>query len=168
MIKYGYEVKATPPLSSTCWSKLMTAKESTTKTCKRCFADKPLCEFSPAKKPADRLSYWCKSCSRIASRDYRKRNKEKCKAATRKRNKLRTRLDLSKYPERNNARSALYRAIKCGSVTKEIACSGCGESGKIEGHHVDYSKPLDVIWLCTGCHGYVHYMDRFKLELELN
>ena len=29
-------------------------------------------------------------------------------------------------------------------------------NNKVEGHHVDYSKPLNVIWLCSKHHGQVH------------
>ncbi len=30
-------------------------------------------------------------------------------------------------------------------------CSDCGET-KVEAHHEDYSKPLDVEWLCKKHH----------------
>ena len=52
-------------------------------------------------------------------------------------------------PDKLNARKKLTDAIKLGHITKE-PCK-CGEK-EVEGHHEDYSKPLDVEWLCTKCH----------------
>ncbi len=34
-------------------------------------------------------------------------------------------------------------------------CRTCGAS-KVEKHHPDYSKPLNVIWLCRPCHLRLH------------
>ena len=34
-------------------------------------------------------------------------------------------------------------------------CAVCGDT-ETEAHHEDYSKPLDVIWLCSSCHKQVH------------
>lgn len=40
------------------------------------------------------------------------------------------------------------------------ACEGCGEAvddpAELHGHHHDYSMPLDVEWLCRGCHSAIH------------
>ena len=37
-----------------------------------------------------------------------------------------------------------------------IAVAGCGSNKNIQGHHPDYDKPLDVIWLCPPCHRLEH------------
>ena len=33
------------------------------------------------------------------------------------------------------------------------------QSQGLQAHHVDYGKPLSVMWLCKGCHGLVHRKD---------
>lgn len=47
-------------------------------------------------------------------------------------------------------------ALKSGKMIKPANCSVCGSTYLIEGHHEDYSKPLDVVWLCKTCHTNVH------------
>lgn len=45
------------------------------------------------------------------------------------------------------------RAIKAGHVQRKEACEVCGgESLKLDAHHCDYNKPLDLMWLCRKCH----------------
>lgn len=60
----------------------------------------------------------------------------------------------SELPEeakrRAAARAKLHVYVKRGKVTKGV-CSVCGEV-KVEAHHEDYSKPLDVIWYCRKHH----------------
>lgn len=51
-----------------------------------------------------------------------------------------------KYPERVRAHQRVTDAIRRGKIIR-LPCNICGEL-KSEGHHEDYSKPLDVIWLC--------------------
>jgi hypothetical protein len=62
-----------------------------------------------------------------------------------------------KYPEKARARSLLSNAVCEGKIIRPSKCSLCGtDKGIIEGHHPDYSKPLDVIWVCKSCHIMVH------------
>ena len=49
-----------------------------------------------------------------------------------------------------NVRAYLKTYIKRGKVIRK-PCEACGEE-KSEGHHEDYSKPLEVKWLCRKCH----------------
>jgi hypothetical protein len=57
---------------------------------------------------------------------------------------------------RELARVTLQRAVRAGDVVRPDRCSRCGNEpppGRaINGHHHDYSKPLDVEWLCEKCH----------------
>ena len=60
------------------------------------------------------------------------------------------------FMETNKAHRALNRAIGDGCVARPLICQQCGKGGRIEGHHADYAKPLDVKWLCVACHKYLH------------
>jgi hypothetical protein len=56
------------------------------------------------------------------------------------------------------AQQKVRRAIRSGRLTKPSVCTKCGNfNRKIHGHHPDYSKPLDVQWLCQNCHIEVHH-----------
>lgn len=45
------------------------------------------------------------------------------------------------------------RKIKLNSGAK---CQNCGSQYKLNRHHPDYNKPLEVILLCARCHYYWH------------
>lgn len=53
------------------------------------------------------------------------------------------------------ARDAVKKAIKEG-VLKRTPCEICGSTTRVEGHHDDYSQPLDVRWLCRSHHSRLH------------
>jgi hypothetical protein len=53
-------------------------------------------------------------------------------------------------PEKILADSVARRAIESGKIEKQ-PCGQCGNP-KAEAHHDDYTKPLDVRWLCRRCH----------------
>jgi len=55
--------------------------------------------------------------------------------------------------DKNRARELLQYAIRKGMIIRPEICSECGKKKKwIDGHHEDYSKPLEVDWLCRRCH----------------
>lgn len=61
-------------------------------------------------------------------------------------------------PVKQPAREKLVRAVRRGDLTRG-ACAMCHGSEKpTDGHHFDYSRPLDVIWLCRKCHTLVDQM----------
>jgi len=86
---------------------------------------------------------------------YRKNNLQGCKKASEKHR----RANLDKAA----AHATLERAITTRKIKKPNRCSSCGGkrvSTEIHGHHEDYSKPLDVMWLCTACHASLHQEKR--------
>lgn len=59
----------------------------------------------------------------------------------------------------DHAQNALEHAIERGGVVRPEHCQQCGNSYEfsdgrtaIQGHHTDYNKPLEVMWLCQKCH----------------
>lgn len=56
--------------------------------------------------------------------------------------------------ERYLARMVTWRAIKAGRLTRQ-PCEVCGAT-KVQAHHADYGKPLDVRWLCRPHHLELH------------
>lgn len=56
--------------------------------------------------------------------------------------------------EKMKTRVILRGAVKAGKIKRQ-PCEVCGTS-KVEGHHDDYSKPLDVRWLCPTHHRAIH------------
>lgn len=89
----------------------------------------------------------CKACQVAYHREWR--------ANPEGRAKMRAGVSASRqrYPERNTARSRLRYAVRHGHIEVgpcHVAGADC--RGGIEGHHPDYSKPLDVIWVCRAHH----------------
>lgn len=50
------------------------------------------------------------------------------------------------------ARAETSAAIKNGVLVRPEHCEECGACAKVDAHHDDYAKPLDIRWLCRGCH----------------
>lgn len=53
-------------------------------------------------------------------------------------------------PEKRKAHKLVEMALRSGSITRS-SCERCG-SANAQAHHDDYTKPLDVIWLCPKDH----------------
>ena len=142
------------------------------KMCLKCKTNKPSEAFGKNRSRQDGLQDWCKECSReyrktkrcqVSKRKYWRSEKGKeakreyyqtpiGKTINQNQTKRRHRL----YPERTYARQAIQRAIKSGKMTRPDTCSVCGVPCEPVGHHRDYSKPLEVIWVCGICHSAEH------------
>ena len=60
---------------------------------------------------------------------------------------------------KGDANDVLERALIGGKIQRPSKCSACGANEQfkdgrtaIQAHHLDYNKPLDVVWLCQKCH----------------
>lgn len=70
--------------------------------------------------------------------------------------KISHRMSTRKWKRKNNtkvkAHSAIERAVKKGVLVPPKHCEICKSTHRIEAHHPDYRRVLDVIWLCKHCH----------------
>ena len=64
-----------------------------------------------------------------------------------------------KNQHKRRAHRQVSVAVKVGLIKKSTTCENCGRSPRrLYGHHADYSKPLEVRWLCGKCHLAEHGM----------
>lgn len=135
----------------------------TMKTCTKCHQEKELIEFHKRKDSLDGYRNQCINC--IKARD-RQRNKlphrrELDKQRSKLPHRIKYHIEYNQkyrkiYPLRYIANTILGHAVQSGKIEKPKNCSMCGMETKIHGHHEDYYKPLDVIWLCQVCHKKKH------------
>lgn len=135
------------------------------KKCFKCGKNKELEEFYKHKKMADGHLNKCKVCARKDVSSHRDKNIESIRAYDRRRGGLKHRIQANKerakkfreeFPEKYKAHTALNNAVRSGKIVKPDSCSVCDGGWQIEGHHDDYSKPLEVCWLCAACHKKLH------------
>lgn len=117
--------------------------------CPRCREEKPLSEFGKRTRPSGRSHYlpYCRPCHVAYHKEWRNSDKGREKFARAE--------DASKnrYPDRLKARRIAQYAVDCGRLNPAACVLEGGDcSGKIEAHHDDYSRPLDVVWVCRGHH----------------
>jgi len=60
----------------------------------------------------------------------------------------------AKHRDAVRAHNAVHRAKKKDALTPK-PCEVCGSTENVQAHHDDYSKPLDVRWLCALDHKHV-------------
>ena len=119
------------------------------RSCSKCLEVKPLAQFHRDYSHPHSHGYQrtCKNCQRIYRTEWRHANGIKGRAAQgvtyqtlkewRQRN-----------PEKARAHTKVAYALKKGKLKKQDC--HCGRPG--EAHHDDYSKPLEVRWLCRQHH----------------
>lgn len=62
------------------------------------------------------------------------------------------RVDQILNPNKHTARVAVMIALRNGTIKKPETCQHCNHAVRVQAHHSDYSKPLEVTWLCVACH----------------
>ena len=131
------------------------------KTCFKCNKEKELSEFYVHSKMKDGHLGKCKECAKKDVLAHRKANLERIRAYDRERGKLphriamniaRTKVFRKINPMAYAAQTLVGNAIRDKRLSKPNKCSECSRKCRIHGHHEDYYKPLDVVWLCQVCH----------------
>ncbi len=130
------------------------------KVCFKCKEELPLFEFYKHKQMADGHLNKCKSCAKKDAIDNRWKNIDRIRAYDRARGSRQDKAYRDwyrdKYPNKYKAQTMVSNAARDGKLTKPTQCEFCGTNNKLHGHHADYSKPLDVQWLCAPCHRQWH------------
>lgn len=133
--------------------------EETLRTCSSCGAHKPPTDFyAHPTGPGGRMRK-CKECHKADVKvayenangraDYEKRREA---TPERKAQKLvAMRKHREQNPQKYKARTAVSNAVRDGRLLK-LPCRVCGTTKRVQAHHHDYSKPLDVEWLCFEHH----------------
>lgn len=147
----------------------------TTKVCFKCLCEKPLEAFYKHNRMADGHLNKCKECTKSDVTKRRAENADYVRAYDRSRSNLPHRVKArnayqkteawakshsaaairwaEKHPDRRAASLAVGNAVRDGRLSRQ-PCWCCGE--KAQAHHPDYSRPLDVVWLCPTHHKQAH------------
>lgn len=129
-----------------------------TKCCKSCLEEKPITAFSPHANMKDGRLNKCRKCRSAESVKWFKETGHKNRTIDRERKYKKT--GKQRYPEKHRVRSITSSAVKSGKLVRPKVCSICnGNETRIEAHHPDYSKPLEVVWMCVLCHNAEHMRD---------
>lgn len=140
--------------------------ENVTKVCFKCKQEKHISDFYDHKKMSDGHLNKCKECTRLDVSKHRINNIEKIREYDRERGSRKERIAIQmiyqrEYRRNNREKSIAHqraeRAARSGLITPK-PCEVCGAKERIEMHHEDYSKPLDVVFLCSMHHKRAHGM----------
>lgn len=135
----------------------------TTKTCFKCEKDLPLSAFFALPQMTDGHLGMLVKCTQKDVRENYAARREQYSAYERKRNLRPARRakkraaeasHKERYPLRAPARNAVSNALRSGKLSRD-PCEACGVP-KVQAHHDDYAKPLDVRWLCFQHHRELH------------
>lgn len=153
------------------------------KPCISCGEIKPLEAFYRHSRMADGRLNKCAECSRAYQAQYREASSTYIRAYDRERNKTEDRRKKREaYRRSENYKSRLAKwkakwagmnrqktwchqqvasAIKRGDIAPE-PCFFCQSEDRLQAHHPNYDKPLDVFWLCVTCHNKLHVVNGDK------
>lgn len=123
------------------------------KVCRGCGISCPLSDYYQHGYMADGRLNYCKECVKSRMRKQR-RDDPRVLERERARGRQFDESKMVKYrtPAVRRAHSAVARAVRAGRLSRPSVCTECGSEGRVEAAHEDYSRPLDIRWLCRRCH----------------
>lgn len=154
------------------------AKEAANqKTCLTCKEIKSLDRFDTYLEAGSKLRRdpHCKECRRAKWRAPEYKAKKAARTAKARVEGRKTASDQAHaakrrelFPEKESAKSAVRNTLRKGEMVRPAVCESCNKSppparggrSAIQAHHDDYSKPLDVRWLCIACHVAHHAQEK--------
>ena len=144
------------------------------KVCRECGVEKDLSDFYKHSAMLDGHLNKCISCVKERVKKHREVNLEKVREYDKQRAMLPHRVQArkeyiqtgqgkearkrasenyhKKYPMKYAAHVITSNALRDGKLIPALNCSECGSENRIQGHHDDYTKPLEVRWICEPCH----------------
>lgn len=158
------------------------------KICSHCHQEKSINGFGKNKSENDGYQHNCKICRAKQNKAYRQKNSKKISEIEKNyRNTGKGKLARKKYkinnpekikkierkstkkcrknnPEKFRARNAANKAAIRGKL-KKMPCEICGKF-PAEKHHNEYSKPLEIVWLCKKHHVEFHRNQKMPKEAE--
>lgn len=120
------------------------------KTCFKCDVKQPITEFYVHPQMGDGRLNKCKTCTRRDVRENYEANIDRYRAYDKRRGFR------PSSPIKRAARYAVKQAIISGRLIRGECEMPGSHHGRIEAHHDDYSKPLQIRWLCKKHHGEIH------------
>jgi hypothetical protein len=136
-------------------------KSEPTKKCAICKKQKVYTLFSKNHLNPNGIGCYCKECDRVRARTrlnamYDREYSKKQYLKRKKSGKViqNTYNMMKKYPEKFRARQLAQYAVKIGTI-KKSPCE-VGKEEKAQMHHPDYTKPLEIKWLCIKHHRELH------------
>lgn len=157
--------------------------EQVEKVCFKCGKKQPRTEFYKHPMMGDGLLGKCKTCCKLFARQLKQVNKQNPLWVLDNRMKNRQYMEAKrrsgfsskisqehkkKWADKNKNKIAAQKLARSHFKNKQkpTNCEDCNCEGRLQMHHEDYSRPLDVNFLCTKCHAIRHIKKRALETLE--
>lgn len=134
---------------------VLTPRDSFSKKCAVCNQVKDSSMFARLLSNPDGHCRFCRECAKQKTRKVKESGRMAKYAVSAKK----------ASPMKTAARAAVRDALRIGKLVRQ-PCVRCGGEDS-NAHHEDYSKPLDVMWLCKAHHADRHMEIKNEQRSEL-